>query len=191
MRETYSTLEEKAEAFAALSHQFQYRKDNTTPAIFHPRNVVSHLKRLGIRNQDVLCGGWLHDVVEDCSVDMETLGYEFNPNVARIVGKLTRSVGMSREEYKDIIRNSDYDVKIIKIADVTDNCSNLRAPYLKRDSVSRFVNDCSTLYLGMAREISPRLYSILIDEIDGIEGFSKNIWEGRNLYYNLPLHQTL
>lgn len=171
-------IEEKAEKVAEKVHQFQFRKDYVTPAICHPRNVVSYLKQAGIKDQDIICAAWLHDTVEDTPLTLDYIRREFNKRITYLVEKLTKNG--SRDQYKEIIKNSNYDVKIIKLADTVDNCSQLGDPILPKDLVERKVEDCEQLYLSMAREICPKFYSKLLDEIDGIEGFSKKDWEKAN-----------
>ena len=167
-RRNNENLKEKAERVASKAHQFQFRKDFVTPAICHPRNVVSYLKEIGINKKDILCSAWLHDTIEDSYLELSYIEKEFGPNVARIVQKLTKDG--DREKYKYVIKNSDYDVQIIKLADTLDNCSHLDDPCLPRDLAERKINDCRSLYLPMAQRICPRFYSMLLERI---EGFSK------------------
>jgi (p)ppGpp synthase/HD superfamily hydrolase len=171
----YSKFEEKAEKIASKAHQYQFRNDNVTPAIYHPRNVVTYLKQIGIENQDIICAAWLHDTVEDSYLTIDYIKKEFNPNIARIVQKLTKNG--DREQYKETIKNSDYPVQIIKLADMIDNCSHLDDARLSKDLVKRKIDDCKILYLPIAEKICPEFYSRLLDEIDGIEGFSRIDWE--------------
>jgi (p)ppGpp synthase/HD superfamily hydrolase len=177
----YSTLEEKAERVAAKAHQFQFRKDCVTPAICHPRNVVSQLREVGIKDQDIICAAWLHDTIEDSYLTAEYIREEFSPRIAGLVQRLTKNG--DREQYKEVIKNSNYDVQIIKLADMVDNCSHLNDQILPKDLVKRKVDDCKTLYLSMAEKICPEFYSKLLDEIDGIEGFSKEKWRCDIDYY--------
>jgi GTP pyrophosphokinase len=173
--EKFEELEEKAEKVASKAHQFQFRKDGVTPAICHPRNVANYLKQIGINNENTLAAARLHDTVEDCNLTIGYIKKEFNPHVAYLVEKLTKNG--DREEYKNTIRNSDYEVQIIKLADILDNCSHLDDPCLPKDLVERKINDCKSLYLPMAERICPTFYSMLLDRIDGIEGFSKKDWK--------------
>lgn len=170
-------LVKKAERVASKAHQFQFRKDHVTPAICHPRNVVNYLKGIGIADEDILCSAWLHDTVEDCSLPLDYIGKVFGSKIKRIVKKLTKDG--NREKYKKVIKNSDYDVQIIKLADTLDNCSHLDDPCLPKDLVERKVNDCKSLYLPMAERICPRFYSMLLERINGIEGFSKKDWKSK------------
>ena len=56
---------ESAELFARKKHSGQLKKDGITPVIDHLEEVVSRLKNLEILDEDVLCAGWLHDILED------------------------------------------------------------------------------------------------------------------------------
>ncbi len=151
-------LEQKARTFAEKLHKGQYRLDEVTPYITHPIRVTKRLKDLGITNQDVLCAAYLHDTIEDCDIDERLIEEEFNPNIARIVSSLTRDV--NRKEYNERIRNSDYQVQIIKLADTLDNCEDLN-PNLPTKTITKKVEDCQTLYLDLASKISPEFYEDL------------------------------
>lgn len=158
-------LEQKAQQFATEVHKRQFRKDNKTPYITHPREVVRLLKRIGIQNEDTLCAAWLHDTIEDCDIKREIIKREFNLNVARIVSALTRDV--NRERYLDRIKNADYSVQIIKIADVIHNTSlsSLFHDGIKQKTIDRAVNDCRKLYLGLAEKIELRFYEKLVKNL--------------------------
>ena len=154
-------LEQKALAFAREKHDGQLRKDNVTPYITHPIAVVKLLRDIGISDSDIIASGYLHDVVEDCAVSIETIDREFNSEVARIVGVLTRTEYVSREEYKERIRYEDYPVQIVKLADVVHNCSDL-TPDLPEKTIQRKVEDCKSLYFDLAQDICPQYYDKLV-----------------------------
>ena len=56
---------------AIQQHKGQYRKNNKTPYWHHLRDVVNNLKMMGIKDESILCAGWLHDVIEDTSFDFD------------------------------------------------------------------------------------------------------------------------
>jgi (p)ppGpp synthase/HD superfamily hydrolase len=151
-------LEEKAKAMAHALHCRQYRKDKATPYIRHPEAVVGLLKSIGIKDEDILCAAWLHDVVEDCCVAKETIEETFNPNIARIVGALTRDV--DRHSYKNRIQNADFPVKIIKLADYIHNCFDLNKKGVSKEMIQRKVSDYK-FYTGIAEELNPYLCSLI------------------------------
>ena len=153
-------LEQKARQYATEAHKGQFRKDGITPYINHPGEVVNLLKSIGIKAIDTLCSGWLHDGPEDTKMTIELIEKEFNANIARIVGQLTRDV--DREAYKERIRNADYAVQIVKLADVVHNCSDLKNPSLPAQTIRRKVEDCESLYLELAERICPEFHEMLV-----------------------------
>ncbi len=155
-------LETKAREFAEKAHEGQYRMDGTTPYIEHPAGVVRLLKENEVYDENIICAAWLHDTVEDCQVTSEVLKQEFNPEIARIVSLLTRDVG--REKYLERIRNADYSVQIIKLADVVHNSSTLFKG-IERRTVERLVKDSKNLYLRLAGKIAPRFYTMILENL--------------------------
>ncbi len=154
-----SPLELKAKSFAEKYHASQFRKDGITPYITHPATVVGLLKRMGINDENILAAAWLHDVIEDCGVSIEKLNKEFNPEVSRIVSQLTRDC--SREKYLERIKNADYSVKIIKIADVVHNCSNLHYPEIPSWTLQNKIEECEKVYFNLAKGVSQKFHLML------------------------------
>ncbi|MDP2925458.1 MAG: HD domain-containing protein [Nanoarchaeota archaeon] len=157
--------EQKAEEFAMKAHKGQYRLDGKTTYIEHPRNVARLLKEAGIKDENILCAAWLHDVVEDCGIEIERIGREFNMEIARIVFALTRDKTRSREEYIKKIKNSDFAVQIVKLADVSHNLMTLHKD-VPENTVRNIINDCNSFYFGLARKISPTFYNLLQTYLD-------------------------
>ena len=156
-------IEQKAQQFATKAHKEQYRKDRKTPYIEHPKAVVKILKEIAeITDSDIICAGWLHDVIEDCQVTREQLENEFNFEIARIVSALTRNV--DRQAYLERIRHSDYAVQIVKLADVVHNCSTLGQEIPKK-TIQRKIDECNALYLNLAKRICPKFYLMLEESL--------------------------
>ena len=84
------TMVEKARVFATAAHAAvaQLRKYTNEPYIVHPAEVVSIVKRVP-HTDEMLAAAWLHDVVEDTGVTIETIRAEFGEEVAELVGWLT------------------------------------------------------------------------------------------------------
>lgn len=156
-------LIQKAQQFATKAHKGQFRKDNKTSYVEHCKAVVKLLKGIGVTNQDILAAAWLHDTIEDCGYTKDELEKKFNPNIARIVATLTRDV--DRDSYKKRIRDSDYTVQIIKLADVVHNCSDLN-PSLPEKTIRRKLEDCKALYFDLAKKICPKFYALLLQYTD-------------------------
>ena len=157
-------LEQKAREFAEKAHEGQFRKDGQTPYISHCAGVVDLLRGEGVKNEDILCTGWLHDVIEDCGITREQLKQEFNINIARMVSQLTRDI--DREAYKERIRKADYGVQIVKLADTVHNCSEMTHPNITQEMIRRKVEDCESLYFRLAKEICPNFNKMLIKYLE-------------------------
>jgi (p)ppGpp synthase/HD superfamily hydrolase len=81
---------EKARVFATAAHAAaaQLRKYTNEPYIVHPAEVVSIVKSVP-HTPEMLAAAWMHDVVEDTGVTLETIRAEFGDKVADLVGWLT------------------------------------------------------------------------------------------------------
>lgn len=80
---TSVSLVSKAYTFAKKLHGLQTRKDGT-PYLSHPVEVALILSKLGF-DEDVVSAALLHDVVEDCECDLESIKTEFNLEIAEMV----------------------------------------------------------------------------------------------------------
>jgi (p)ppGpp synthase/HD superfamily hydrolase len=87
-----------ARNFAEKKHKCQRRKDGKTPYFKHLEQVVKRLKILGIKDQDVLCAGWLHDTIEDTNTDYDDIYEKFGKKVADIVASLTKDNSLTKKE---------------------------------------------------------------------------------------------
>jgi len=81
---------ERARVFATAAHAAvaQLRKYTNEPYIVHPAEVVSIVRTVP-HTPAMLAAAWLHDVVEDTGVTLETVRAEFGVEVADLVGWLT------------------------------------------------------------------------------------------------------
>lgn len=76
-------LVNKAYNFAKRLHGTQTRKDGT-PYIGHPVDVALILAKLNF-DENVVSAAMLHDVVEDCDCDLQTIASEFGDDIAEMV----------------------------------------------------------------------------------------------------------
>ncbi len=81
---------ERARVFATAAHAAvaQLRKYTNEPYIVHPTEVVGIVKTVP-HTPAMLAAAYLHDVVEDTGVTLETVRAEFGDEVADLVGWLT------------------------------------------------------------------------------------------------------
>ncbi|RWZ52192.1 bifunctional (p)ppGpp synthetase/guanosine-3',5'-bis(diphosphate) 3'-pyrophosphohydrolase [Halobacillus fulvus] len=121
---------EKAKSFATKAHAGQKRKKSDADYIVHPIRVAERLERAGY-GEAVICAGYLHDVVEDTSYNIEDIRREFGEDVARIVQAHTEDKTKSWKERKqhtiDVVRNGSKEVKALIVADKLDNLESLQA----------------------------------------------------------------
>lgn len=125
---------EKARVFATAAHAAaaQLRKYTNEPYIVHPREVASIVESVEGATSEMIAAAWLHDVVEDTGVTIETIRSEFGPSVAELVGWLTdvsRPEQGNRATRKAIDRAhtamAPAEAQTIKLADVISNCTSI------------------------------------------------------------------
>jgi (p)ppGpp synthase/HD superfamily hydrolase len=99
--------------------------------INHPAAVVKLVASVP-HTPEMLAAAWLHDVVEDTGVDLETIRAEFGNAVANMVEWLTdtpKEAG-NRASRKSIDRgrlgDAEVDVQTIKLADIIDNMKSIK-----------------------------------------------------------------
>lgn len=139
---------QEAVSWAAELHHGQSRDGEVAPIPYlaHPLEVMSLLRYVGaVTDLDMLAGAVLHDVVEDCDVNVKDVESRFGPRVAFFVREMTRreptsaqTSGMHRdaiwelrsEMLLDDIRKMAPEVWPLKLAD---RLSNIReARFAKR-----------------------------------------------------------
>jgi (p)ppGpp synthase/HD superfamily hydrolase len=90
----------------ALTHHTGIRKDGITPEVSHQFELVSYDIPLFENNSkelliEMVCGSFLHDIVEDCGISIETIKEMFGENIADMVFAVTKPKGFKKtpEEY--------------------------------------------------------------------------------------------
>lgn len=119
----------RAKDYATLQHERmnQVRKYSGRPYIEHPTAVVEIIRSVP-HTEDMLCAAWLHDVVEDCEVQLDDIYRLFGFNVAYLVENLTdvsKPSDGNRAKRKEIDRLHTQEAcpsaQTIKLADLIDN----------------------------------------------------------------------
>ena len=87
----------KAKYFAEIAHAGQVYNDEV-PYTVHLEQVVQTLDKFGIRSNDMICGAWLHDVIEDTGKSYSDIKSRFGEDVAEIVCAVTSELGRNRKE---------------------------------------------------------------------------------------------
>jgi (p)ppGpp synthase/HD superfamily hydrolase len=130
-----SLLEMQAAMFAFDAHKGQVRKFSYEPYIVHPAEVASITSQV-TNDPEALAAAWLHDVVEDCGIDIHTIKMLFGDNVALYVGDLTNPSQINPELKKlnrmqrkaadrEHLMNSAVGSKTVKLADILSNIHSL------------------------------------------------------------------
>lgn len=126
---------EKARSFAIQKHEGQKRKfsgEDYSNHVCRVANLVSKFTNI----PEVIASAYLHDVIEDCSVQSEQIEYEFNPIVASLVEEVTNlytkanypELPRKQRKMQECIRLGKISSlgKIIKIADRYDNVRDFK-----------------------------------------------------------------
>lgn len=120
---------EKAKVFATEAHKGQIRKNSNTPYIVHPVRVAETLRAAGFK-QEVICAGYLHDVVEDTAYELSDIEREFGEDVKEIVAAHTEDKSKSWFERKshtiETIKTASFEAKALVVADKLDNLQSLQ-----------------------------------------------------------------
>ena len=146
------TLLENAELFAKLKHAGKLKKSGITYSN-HLENVVSRLKSLGIIDEEVLCAGWLHDILEDTDTSFDELFEKFGRRIAVLTLSLTKTKFVidtdddstlsltkkraipekqRQKEYAVKIKESEIDAKLIKLCDISANLGDLKKQIISK-----------------------------------------------------------
>lgn len=125
------TLEDRARAFATEAHAGQKRKYTGEEYIGHPAEVAEIVRSVP-HTEEMLAAAWLHDVVEDCGVTLETIYTLFGLEVMNLVGWLTdvsKPSDGNRATRKSLDRahaaQGSPEAKTIKLADLISNTSTI------------------------------------------------------------------
>ena len=153
------TLLENAELFAKLKHAGKLKKSGATYSN-HLENVVSRLKSLGVVDQDVLCAGWLQDILEHTDTSFDELFEKFGRRISTLILSLTKtklvidtsddstlsltkkitvSKKQRQKEYGIKIKESEIDAKLIKLCDISANLGDLKNQKISKTKKKRIL----------------------------------------------------
>jgi len=148
----FEDMVKRAEIFATERHAGQMRKDNATPYIVHPAEMVASLKQCGIDHSYILAAAWLHDTVEDTNTTLDEIYDEFGPSVCGLVDVLTRrKPKQGHDIYNSRILSSNSAAKIIKVADLEHNMRTLE--HLDKEAQERKLREAKELYLPLREDL--------------------------------------
>ena len=123
-------LLKKSELFAKKKHLGRLIEDSTTQYSKHLEDVVNRLKSLGVIDEEILCAGWLHDVIDNTDASFDDVFEQFGSKIAVLVSTLSRNPSLPRKQreatYTKQLRESSVDSKLILLCDISANLSDLK-----------------------------------------------------------------
>ncbi len=142
----YSEKVDKAIQFATAAHEGQFRYDGVTPYIVHPIDVAEIVYAAG-GDESQICAALLHDVVEDCEVELATIEKEFGKDVAALVDDLTNRATLdmgnraTRKQFENArIAKTSARAKMVKLADIMSNARTINEA--KPKFAKLFLSEC-------------------------------------------------
>jgi len=156
-------MESFARQFAISAHFGQKRKYTGEAYIAHPAAVVE-LVRSVPHDWEMLCAAWLHDTVEDCGVEYQSIEGMFGGDVAELVEMLTdvsRPTDGNRAARKAVDRahtaKASPRAKTIKLGDLIDNSRSIIAS--DSDFARMYLNE-KRMLLEVLSDGDPTLHAI-------------------------------
>ena len=123
-------LVKSAELFAKKNHSGMMKKDGITSQSKHLEDVVNRMKSLGVVDEELLCAGWLHDIIEETNVDFDCLFEKFGTRIAVLVLSLSKDSLLPKKQreqsYIRQLKEATKDAKLIKLCDISANLSTLK-----------------------------------------------------------------
>jgi len=126
----YLDFLKNGELFAKKKHSGMMVKDSTTQYSKHLEDVVNRLKSLGVIDDEILCAGWLHDVIEHTDTSFDALFEQFGSRIAVLVFSLSKDKSLSKKqqeaEYVKRLKESSFDSKLILLCDISAQLSDIK-----------------------------------------------------------------
>ena len=146
-----------AELFAKNKHAGMIKKDGITKHSQHLEDVVNRLKGLGIIDQDIICAGWLHDIIEDTETIFEELLEQFGNKVAVTVLSLSKDKKLPKKqrekEYCKQLREASMDAKVIKFCDISANLSKIKTSNFSKSKKRRIAKQIRSYFFAINADI--------------------------------------
>lgn len=143
----------KALQFARMKHKDQTRKGGT-PYIVHPLRMACYAVAIGIRDDNIIATVLLHDVVEDCGVELDSL--PVNDTVKNGVKYMT--IRAIEGEDKKITKNRYFrellesrEATVAKALDRYDNLSDM-AGVLTTEAIKKNIIETDESLLPVLKE---------------------------------------
>lgn len=143
----------KALQFARTKHKDQTRKDGT-PYIVHPLRMACYAVAIGIKDDNILATVLLHDVVEDCGIELESLpvngtikaGVKYM-TIRAIEGEDKKTT--KRRYFSELLESRE--ATVTKALDRYDNLSDM-ANVLSKEAITKNVKETEELLLPVLKD---------------------------------------
>lgn len=140
------SLVDRARVFALAAHSGQTRAYTEEPYINHPAEVAAIIRGVG-GSPTAVAMAWLHDVVEDTNVGIETVVEEFGPDVGIGVYHLSHALECG---WRSVRRSIDLmhmgtlspEEASVKVADIISNTKTI-AKRAKADTARVYLREKS------------------------------------------------
>lgn len=121
--------------------------------ISHPIRIASTLIFLGVKDNEILIGAILHDILEDTSITEEELLSKFNKEAVDIIVRVTNKADMSKEEYYEQISKNPK-ATIVKLADRCHNVSTMN--HFDLNKIKKYIRETEDYVLPLCSIVSNR-----------------------------------
>ncbi|MGI8924338.1 MAG: HD domain-containing protein [Fimbriimonadales bacterium] len=166
--------------FAVEAHDGQARDgDYPLPYATHPVEVVANLRYVGnVVDEDILCAGFLHDVLEETSATEEEIERLFGKRVRELVVSVRREepstkqvAGLDKDGIYalrsrmllDEIAAMSPESQTIKLADRLSNVVGVHATREGR-KLKRYIEQTENLLRIIPRKVNPALWDAVKEE---------------------------
>lgn len=166
----------KAVHMATIGHHAQRRKSSNNPYIIHPLRVAYLAIDAGLSDEACIAAV-LHDLVEDCEVDISEIYSNFPYRVGQIVSRLSKWWPDSATKEEKATNKAEYYARILEDQEainikVLDRIDNLRDMFLLLPQEARWAKkylkkteeEIYVLYEKCDNEAIRELYRVTIKE---------------------------
>lgn len=150
--------------FMAIAHDGQYRKNSGHPYIVHTIAVASIVEKYYPLdfNSTVYIAALLHDTIEDTDVTYTAIIEKFGSYVANVVKgctKIEKDPSLNRQQRTELNKerwaNSSLPIRIIKVADMIDNLSDVHE--LDKDFALMYLKEKHELLYAIKHGVSEEM----------------------------------
>lgn len=163
-------LVRKAYQFAKAAHEGQ-RRNSGEPYLVHPLETAKSIAELGMDAVSV-AAAFLHDILEDTNIKMETLEEEFGKDVAFITEGVTklgtikyRGADRHNESLRKLLFATSKDLRVL-VVKLCDRLHNIRTlSFLPKEKQDRIARETLEIYAPIAYRLGIRKLSHELEDL--------------------------